>query len=63
MARVFNRPAPHALRDVERIRPAAKAASSTSGSRRLSSIQLILGDTTAGSGLIGKERKIRRAGA
>src|SRR5215203_3262219 len=62
MARTFTRSARTPSVTLERIRPAAKAASSTSGSRRLSSIQLLLEDTTAGSGSSGKGA-IRRARA
>jgi hypothetical protein len=64
MARVFARPARAPSVTLERIRPAARVASSTIGSRRiamnvwwmqrLSNIELVLGDTTAGTRSIGK---------
>jgi hypothetical protein len=64
--RAFTRPARTPSVTLERIRPAARA-SSTSGSRRiamnfwwmrrLSSIPLILGDTAAGTKPVGKGRK------
>src|SRR5829696_6184472 len=54
MARAFSRPAPTPFVTLERIGAAARAASSTSSNRKLSSIELIRENTTAGPGPSGK---------